>query len=126
MQQYFSILKTKYDQSTFQKFAHELLNDIEIGSQKLPIDSPFKDHIDSLTYLGSYADPQGKNLHILDVSLKTHTKLEQARTMQRNLIARYLKDHWLDSALVAFHNDSTTSWRRFRGRAGRRPDDQFP
>ena len=111
MQQYFSILKTKYDQSTFQKFAHELLNDIEIGSQKLPIDTPFKDHIDSLTYLGSYVDPQGKNLHILDVSLKTHTKLEQARTMQRNLIARYLKDHWLDSALVAFHNDSTTSWR---------------
>ncbi|KKQ25184.1 MAG: hypothetical protein US62_C0003G0013 [Candidatus Woesebacteria bacterium GW2011_GWA1_37_8] len=111
MQQYFSILKTKYDQSTFQKFAHELLNDIEIGSQKLPIDSPFKDHIDSLTYLGSYADPQGKNLHILDVSLKTHTKLEQARTMQRNLIARYLKDHWLDSALVSFHNDSSSSWR---------------
>lgn len=111
MQQYFTILKTRYDQSTFQKFAHELLNDIEVGRQDLQIDSPFKDHIASLSFLGSYQDPQGKNLHILDVTLKTQIKLEQARTMQRNLIARYLKDHWLDGALVAFHSDNTSSWR---------------
>lgn len=111
MQQYFSVLKTKYDQSTFQKFTHELLNDIEVGRRELEIDSPFKDHIASLAYLGSYQDPQGKNLHILDVTLKTQTKLEQARTMQRNLIAKYLKDHWLDGALVAFHSDNSNSWR---------------
>ena len=99
------------NQSTFQKFAHELLNDIKIGNTKLPIDVGFQNHIESLMYLGSYQDQQGKNLHILDVTLKTNTKLEQARTMQRNLIARYLKDHWLDGALVAFHNDNSSSWR---------------
>lgn len=111
MQQYFTVLKTKYDQSTFQKFAHELLNDIQVNRNQLPVDPPFKDHIDSLVYLGSYTDSQNKNLHILDVTLKTQTKLEQARTMQRNLIARYLKDHWLDGALVAFHTESSSSWR---------------
>lgn len=111
MQQYFSILKTKYDQSAFQKFAHELLNDIEIGRNQLEVDKPFQEHIDALTYLGSFTDSQGKNLHILDVVLKTQTKLEQARTMQRNLIARYLKDHWIDGALVAFHSANSSSWR---------------
>jgi len=111
MQQYFSILKKAYDQNTFQRFAHELLNDVEIGNTKLSIDSGFQNHIESFIYLGSYQDQQGKNLHILDVTLKTNTKLEQARTMQRNLIARYLKDHWLDGALVAFHNDNSSSWR---------------
>ncbi len=111
MQQYFSILKRKHEQSTFQKFAHELLNDIEIGNTELPVEAGFTAHIESFIYLGSFQDQQGKNLHILDVSLKTNTKLEQARTMQRNLIARYLKDHWLDGALVAFHNDNSSSWR---------------
>lgn len=111
MQHYFSILKNKYDQSTFQKFAHELLNDIEIGKRELSVDSSYESHIESFIYLGSFTDNQGKNLHILDVALKTNTKIEQARTMQRNLIARYLKEHWLDGALVAFHNDNSTSWR---------------
>lgn len=111
MQQFFSILKSKYDQGSFTKFAHELLNDVEIGNIKLPINSAFDGHIESFYYLGTFTDPQGKNLHILDVNLKTNTKIEQARTMQRNLIARYLKDHWLDGALVAFHNDAVTSWR---------------
>lgn len=111
MQQYFSILKSKYDQESFTKFAHELLNDVEIGNVNLPINPAFNDHIESFYYLGSFVDPQGKNLHILDVNLKTNTKIEQARTMQRNLIARYLKDHWLDGALVAFHNDRASSWR---------------
>jgi hypothetical protein len=111
MQQYFTILKNKYEQSAFQKFAHELLNEVEIGERQLPIDSVYANHIESFIYLGSFTDPQGKNLHVLDVALKTNTKIEQARTMQRNLIARYLKDHWLDGALVAFHNDNSTSWR---------------
>lgn len=111
MQQYFSILKSKYAQESFTKFAHELLNDVEIGNTKLPVNSAFDNHIESFYYLGSFTDPQGKSLHVLDVNLKTNTKIEQARTMQRNLIARYLKDHWLDGALVAFHNDDSTSWR---------------
>lgn len=111
MQQYFSILKSKYDQESFTKFAHELLNDVEIGNVNLTINPAFNDHIESFYYLGSFIDPHGKNLHILDVNLKTNTKIEQARTMQRNLIARYLKDHWLDGALVAFHNDNASSWR---------------
>lgn len=111
MQQYFSILKNKYDQESFTKFAHELLNDVEIGKVNIPINPAFNDHIESFYYLGSFVDPQGKNLHILDVNLKTNTKIEQARTMQRNLIARYLKDHWLDGALVSFHNDNASSWR---------------
>lgn len=111
MQQYFSILKSKYAQESFTKFAHELLNDVEIGNIKLPVNSAFGNHIESFYYLGSFTDPQGKSLHVLDVNLKTNTKIEQARTMQRNLIARYLKDHWLDGALVAFHNDDATSWR---------------
>lgn len=111
MLQYFDILKEKYDQEKFQKFSLELFNNASLSLKKLEIDQHFTPHIESLTYLGAYEDPQGKKLHILDVNLKTQVKLEQARTMQRNLIAKYLKDHWLDSALVAFHTDSSDSWR---------------
>jgi hypothetical protein len=111
MLQYFDILKEQYDQDKFQKFSLELLNSASLSVKKLEIDQHFNSHIESLTYLGLYEDSQGKKLHILDVNLKTKTKLEQARTMQRNLIAKYLKDHWLDSALVAFHTDATNSWR---------------
>src|SRR3989344_634642 len=108
---YFNVLSEPYNRQSFQKFVNELLNHVEVAQKTVKIDPQFAPHIDSLAYLGSYKDPKGKELHILDASLKTHLKLEQARTMQRNLIARYLKDHWIDGALVAFHNDASKSWR---------------
>ncbi len=104
-------LKSKFDSQTFQKFALEFFNDLVINIKELEVNPAFKDHIDGLRLIGQYEDPEGKKLHILEVRLKSDSKLERARAMQRNVIAKHLKDYWLDGALVAFYAPGSQSWR---------------
>jgi hypothetical protein len=74
----------------------------------------FREHVASYKRLAKYTDPDGEEVDVLTVKLKTPHKLERARTMQRNFAATYLKDpdrHGREAALVAYYADGTDDWR---------------
>jgi len=67
--------------------------------------------LNDFTYLGTYEDSQNKKLDVLIAELKGGTKVERARSLQRNLIGKYLKSNLKDSALVAFYSKDNPDWR---------------
>jgi|Deesub1362A_J573_1020465.scaffolds.fasta_scaffold00319_12 hypothetical protein len=62
-------------------------------------------------YLGTFEDTDNKSLDVLIVELKGGSKVERARSLQRNLIGKYLKTNLKDSALVAFYSKDNPDWR---------------
>ncbi|MDD5753115.1 MAG: class I SAM-dependent DNA methyltransferase, partial [Candidatus Pacebacteria bacterium] len=104
-------LTKKFDSESYQKFVLEFFNDLVPNIRELDIHPGYVSHIDNLKLIGEYADPAGKKMHILEVRLKTHSKLENARTVQRNIVIKHIKDYWLDGALVAFYTPGSSSWR---------------
>lgn len=67
--------------------------------------------IRDFTYLGTYEDTEKKSLDVLIVELKGGSKVERARSLQRNLIGKYLKGNVKDAALVAFYSKDNPDWR---------------
>lgn len=70
-----------------------------------------KQKIKDFAYLGAYEDNEKKSLDVLTVELKGGSKVERARSLQRNLIGKYLKGNLKDSALVAFYSKDNPDWR---------------
>lgn len=70
-----------------------------------------KQKIKDFTYLGTYEDAESKSLDVLIVELKGGSKVERARSLQRNLIGKYLKGNRKDAALVAFYSKDNPDWR---------------
>ncbi|MEW6068362.1 MAG: TaqI-like C-terminal specificity domain-containing protein [Nitrospirota bacterium] len=69
-----------------------------------------KQKIKDFTYLGTHEDTEKKSLDVLIVELKSSSKVERARSLQRNLIGKYLKTNLKDSALVAFYSKDNPDW----------------
>jgi len=67
--------------------------------------------LNDFTYFGTYEDAEKKCLDVLTVELKSSSKVERARSLQRNLIGKYLKTNLKDSALVAFYSKDNLDWR---------------
>jgi len=67
--------------------------------------------LNDFTYFGTYEDAEKKCLDVLTVELKSSSKVERARSLQRNLIGKYLKTNLKDSALVAFYSKDNPDWR---------------
>ncbi|TAL15879.1 class I SAM-dependent DNA methyltransferase [bacterium] len=103
--------RNSFDEGRFRLFAKNLLNDLDTDEAKScqgnRIPDAFKDHIRQFKRLGKYTDPNGKELDVLVVTLKRETALDRARTMQRNFVAKYLKE----AALVAYHTEGLEDWR---------------
>ena len=70
-----------------------------------------KQKIKDFSYLGTYEGTEKKSLDVLIVYLKGGSKVECARSLQRNLIGKYLKTNLKDSALVAFYSKDNPDWR---------------
>lgn len=75
----------------------------------------FRESVSSYVVRGIYEDSTGKKLAILEVRLRSDSSLQNARTMQRNFVADFLK--WgnsygrQDGALVAFVWPEGHDWR---------------
>jgi len=100
----------------FQKLTDTILPVEELfdtGTKLVEIDIPesFRDFIEDAFLLREYTDENYYHIRVLAVGLKRERSLESARTSQRNFIARYIKQHNLDGALVAFYVLGETSWR---------------
>jgi len=104
-------LTNKFNTESYHKFASEFFNDLNFDIKELSIDEGYSKHIDNFKLIGEYIDPDGKKLHVLEVQLVNNAKIKNARTIQRDLVARHIKNYWLDGALVAFYFPDSSSWR---------------
>ena len=62
-----------------------------------------------------YEDEDGNKIAIIIYKMPSASKVERARSYQRNLISSYLKDtwvyDWINSVLCAFYSDDSADWR---------------
>ncbi len=105
-----------FDEQRFANFARNLFNQIDeskaFSQQGVYIWDAFKDHVRQYKRLGTYTDPEGTKIDILIVRLKKGTALSRARTMQRNFVARHLRERdEKDAAIVAYYTDGQPDWR---------------
>ncbi|MGE4169859.1 MAG: TaqI-like C-terminal specificity domain-containing protein [Candidatus Margulisiibacteriota bacterium] len=108
-----------YDETQFRGVVQQLFIDYESLDENAAtgnhIPESFRDHIVSFKRLAKFMDPENREIDVLAVKLKTKGQLENARTLQRNFIARYLNGsrggQLKDAALVAFYTDQSNDWR---------------
>jgi Alw26I/Eco31I/Esp3I family type II restriction m6 adenine DNA methyltransferase len=104
-------LSNRYDPESFFLFAKNLFNEIALSPQKVNIAKTYEGHIKDFVFLGEFADNEKKTIDVLAVELTGDTRVERARSFQRNLIAKYLKDNFKDAGLVAFYSKDNPDWR---------------
>ncbi|GAB1453679.1 hypothetical protein MASR2M47_37350 [Draconibacterium sp.] len=111
-----STFNQAFDETRFELFAKNFLNDIEPKSNHYSgqyIWDDYKEHIYTYKRIGKYVDPEGEALDILIVEVKSVLKLERARTALRNFVIKHLVKFEKDYALVAFYSkqDEGADWR---------------
>ena len=107
------LFDNKFDMNNFLNFLKEAFPDIELKNDLKIIPKEFKPFIDSAFYLGLYkagSSVASDYLKVFAVKLTKESSLINARTMQRNFVAKYLNG-LTTSALVAFYDDFTDNWR---------------
>ncbi|MDP2672991.1 MAG: N-6 DNA methylase [Nanoarchaeota archaeon] len=109
-------LENSFNLNSFKLFINNLLNKADLSKSQIispeEISSEFKDHIKSCQLIGEYTDKEDKKIHILTVQLNNERSIERARTLQRNFIAKYLKNNpGINSSLVAFFQEGSPDWR---------------
>ncbi|MGV8073770.1 MAG: Eco57I restriction-modification methylase domain-containing protein [Syntrophobacteraceae bacterium] len=100
----------------YRHFLLNLLNRIEYRDVPYSgnlIPDAFKDHVTRYWRIGKYVDPEGVELDLLAVEVKSFSKLDRARTALRNFAVNRLKQFEKDCSLVAFYakDDNGADWR---------------
>lgn len=102
----------------FKRLAENLFLDLTISdgvvkNSELP--TQFQDHVKTIKKIGEYDDTSGNRIDILVINLKDESKLQRARTMQRNIAAWYLGQasavKHKDATLVAYVPPEESEWR---------------
>ena len=113
-----SSFEAAYDEAPFRNLIQNLLVDADMKhrgprSGQMVYES-FREHVASYKRIAKYTDPDGEEMDVLAVKLRSAQKLERARTMQRNFAAAYLTDPnrpGRDAALIAYYADDAPQWR---------------
>lgn len=108
-------LQNDFNKERFLYFVKNLLNKVDDSKAFHAhgyVPEAYKRYIKTYERLATYTDPAGSRIDILVVYLQRETTLGRARTAQRNIIARYLKDrNQKDAGLVAFVSPNLADWR---------------
>jgi len=105
-----------FDRERYLLFLRNLLNQYEIRDGHYTgnyIPDAFKQHVRQYWRIGKYVDPDGAELDLLVVQVKTLNKLERARSALRNFAVNRLKQFEKEASLVAFYaeDDQGADWR---------------
>ena len=105
-----------FNRDRYKYFLRNLCNDYELRDGHYTgnlIPEAFRDHIRQYWRIGKYVDPQGDELDLLVVQVKTMEKLERARSALRNFSVTRLKRFEKDACLTAFYaeDDQGKDWR---------------
>lgn len=101
----------EFDFDKFKKFIKELFNHFKFNVRTVPSWKEYYDYVNTVTSLGVYHDNNKRSIEVFAIKLKKTSSWDRARTMQRNLIARFLTKYKRDAALVAFYGDDPEDWR---------------
>lgn len=101
----------EFDIDRYASFIKELFNHIKISIRDVPLRKEYYNYVDTVNSLGVYRDSDKRSIEVFAIKLKRTSLRDRARTMQRNLIARYLSQFNRDAALVAFYGDDQEDWR---------------
>lgn len=108
-------LTQPYEDGKFRYFVSNLFKDYEpLNEQSIQgqyIFEAFRENIVSYKRIAKFKDPENLELDVLAVKVKNKRMLDNARTTQRNFVARYLTRKERDAALVAFYSDDSEDWR---------------
>ncbi|MEB3205904.1 MAG: Eco57I restriction-modification methylase domain-containing protein, partial [Vampirovibrionales bacterium] len=110
-------LTQAYDEASFRQLVQNLCPQAEMLNEpvKTLIPDSFQGSVTAYKRLAKYEDPESYTLDVLAVKLSSQRTLENARTLQRNFVARYLNGsrggQLKDAALVAFYADDGEDWR---------------
>ena len=114
-------LQVPFNEANFFKMVREILKKVpddkrdRFDRKGAYIYNDFSPYVTRFQRIGKYISPDKKRVDILIVHLKKETSLERARTMQRNFVAKYLKDNKgsgiKHAALVAFVSPNGADWR---------------
>jgi hypothetical protein len=104
---------SRFDIDKFGNFIKELFNDFRLNPKDMNryIPKEYTDFVDNFDSLGTYMDDSKNFIQVFAVGLKRTSSRDRARTMQRNLIAKFLENNERDAALVAFYGDEPEDWR---------------
>lgn len=108
------VFSSEFDESNYKELVLNLFNRFDFSKRhtlKHQFNEDEKQKLIDFLYLGTFEDSQNKSLDVLSVELKSGSKVERARSLQRNLIGKYLKNNLKDSALVAFYSKDNPDWR---------------
>ncbi|HFD87355.1 MAG TPA: class I SAM-dependent DNA methyltransferase, partial [Gammaproteobacteria bacterium] len=105
-----------FDRERYQYFLRNLLNDYEPRNGHYTgnyIPDAFKQHINQYWRIGKYVDPDGDELDLLVVEVKSLSKLDRARSALRNFAVDRLKQFEKEASLIAFFakDDGGEDWR---------------
>lgn len=104
-----------FDEARFLYFIKNLLNGLDESKTQVwagnYIPESYRAAIKSYKRIGQYTDKKNNVIDILTVNVKRDNTLERARTLQRNFIARHLKQRNHEAALVAFYTEEIDDWR---------------
>ncbi len=109
--------QNKYSSPDFEGFTAKLFQKSsgDFMSQKIFKNSEEEKYSDSRLLLSLGTD-DNKKIEVLSIELKTKSNVENARSYQRGLIEKYIKQridsgNWVDGVLVSFWNAQENSWR---------------
>ncbi|MGC9453220.1 MAG: Eco57I restriction-modification methylase domain-containing protein, partial [Oceanipulchritudo sp.] len=105
-----------FELESYRHFVRNLLNHYEERSGHYTgnyIPDAFKQHANQYWRIGKYVDPDGNQLDLLVVEVKTLAKLERARSSLRNFAVNRLKQFEKEASLIAFYaqDDHGADWR---------------
>lgn len=115
-QQIRDIFQNVFHRGHYEQFIRHLLNQIEVRDAHYSgnlIPAGFTEHITQYWRIGKYIDPEGAQLDLLIVEVKSFAKLDRARTTLRNFAVNRLKQFEKDFSLIAFYakDDGGADWR---------------
>ena len=105
-----------FELERYRHFVRNLLNHYEERSGHYTgnyIPDAFKQHVNQYWRIGKYVDPDGNQLDLLVVEVKSLAKLERARSSLRNFAVNRLKQFEKEASLIAFYaqDDHGADWR---------------
>lgn len=104
-----------FNEDQFTYFIKNLLNNLDESKRKeyrgQYVPESFNDAVKNYKRIGQYIDSKNNVIDVLAVNLHRDTTLERARSLQRNFVARYLKQRTHDAALVAYYTEGYADWR---------------
>jgi hypothetical protein len=112
------IFQHPFQRENYMYFLRNLLNQIVTKESNIHytgnmIPPPFKDHVTQYWREAKYIDPDGIEMDLLVVEVKSLSKLDRARSTLRNFAVDRLERFHKDCSLIAFYSkeDNGADWR---------------